>query len=95
MTEATQNQSRVPALSARFQEALPELSVSWQSEEMPDPSIVVLNDELARELGIDPQWLRTDEGLAFLLGKNLPEGGPPGGARLCRPPVRWLLPQVG
>lgn len=77
MSEATQNQSNVPALSARFHETLPELSIAWQSEEMPDPAIVVLNDDLARELGIDPEWLRTDEGLAFLLGKNLPEDARP------------------
>src|SRR5699024_8428651 len=39
----------------------------------PDPKLVILNRELAAELGLDADWLTTDEGIQFLLGHTLPE----------------------
>jgi len=41
------------------------------------PSIIAVNDGLAEELGIDPDFLRSDEGLAFLSGNSIPEGAEP------------------
>lgn len=67
----------LPHLSDRFARQLPELSIPWQSEEFPAPEIAVLNEDLARDLGLDPEWLATGEGMNFLLGKNLPEGAHP------------------
>lgn len=69
--------SPAPQLSARFSEDLPELSVSWQSEAAPEPELVVLNEQLAVELGLEPQWLRSAAGIEFLLGQQLPEGAHP------------------
>lgn len=66
-----------PQLSAHFADTFPELSVPWRTEETPDPRLVVLNEELAEELGLDPAWLRSDAGVAFLLGHDLPEGAKP------------------
>jgi uncharacterized protein YdiU (UPF0061 family) len=37
-----------------------------------DPHIVVLNVPLARELGLDPDWLQSPDGLAMLAGNKLP-----------------------
>ena len=37
------------------------------------PSIIAVNDGLAEELGIDPDFLRRDEVLAFLSGNSIPE----------------------
>jgi uncharacterized protein YdiU (UPF0061 family) len=38
-----------------------------------EPSLVALNLPLARELGLDPDWLKGPEGLAMLSGNALPE----------------------
>ncbi len=38
-----------------------------------DPHLIVLNVPLARELGLDPDWLQSPDGLAMLAGNRLPE----------------------
>ena len=43
----------------------------------PNPTLIEVNDELATELGIDPLWLRTEEGLAVLSGQEIAEGSEP------------------
>ncbi len=60
----------------RFAGELPELTVPWQAETPPDPRLLVLNEPLARDLGLDPEWLRTPDGTALLVG-----AAPPAGAR--------------
>ncbi|WIM69981.1 protein adenylyltransferase SelO [Corynebacterium suedekumii] len=57
-----------PRLDHTFAHDLPELVISWQAEESPDPALLILNEPLARELGLDVDWLRSDEGVDFLLG---------------------------
>ncbi|MGJ3508147.1 protein adenylyltransferase SelO [Enemella sp. A6] len=49
----------------------------WQPGGSPAPELVVLNDELAVELGLDPAVLRSDDGLAVLSGNAVPEGAEP------------------
>ena len=63
-------------LERRFADALPELAVDWQAETAPGPTLLALDEELAVELGLDPAWLRTEEGLRLLTGEQ-----PPAGAR--------------
>ncbi|WP_239143181.1 protein adenylyltransferase SelO [Actinoplanes philippinensis] len=67
----------VVALGHRFADELPEMAVSWQAAPVAEPRLLVLNDALAVELGLDPAWLRTGDGLAFLTGNRLPEGAVP------------------
>ncbi|ALC06185.1 UPF0061-like protein [Corynebacterium deserti GIMN1.010] len=57
-------------LSAEFAEAIPQMAVPWHGEDAPDPQLVILKEDLAELLGLDPTWLRTDEGVHFLLGLN-------------------------
>ena len=83
------------ALDDRFARELPELAVRWQAETAPDPQLLVLNEPLASQLGLDPQWLRSSEGLRFLLGNLVPERRHPGGAGLCRTSVRRVRPAPG
>ncbi len=64
-------------LGTRFADELPELAVRWQAEEAPEPQLVVLNEPLAAELGLDPQWLRSDAGVRLLVGAEVPEGATP------------------
>ena len=64
-------------LSHRFADELGELALPWQAVEAPDPRLLVLNDALARGLGLDPASLRRPEGLRFLVGTSVPDGARP------------------
>ncbi len=48
-----------------------------QAEPVPAPAFIRVNDELASELGIDPDWLKSDEGLAMLCGNAVPDSADP------------------
>src|SRR5579863_7964360 len=65
-----------PALF-RFEDSyareVPGLSVPWAAAPAPDPELLVLNEELAVELGADPAELREPAGVALLAGQA-PEG---------------------
>ena len=68
-----------PALSLdnRFARELPELALAWQAEAAPDPRLLVLNEPLAAELGLDPSGLRSPDGVGLLLGTAVPDGATP------------------
>ncbi|WP_083291354.1 YdiU family protein [Corynebacterium sp. HMSC11E11] len=57
-------------LTTDFADTMPEMAIAWAAQESPAPEIVVLNDDLARELGLDAEWLRTPAGVEFLLGRT-------------------------
>ncbi|MDQ0732019.1 protein adenylyltransferase SelO [Arthrobacter sp. B1I2] len=61
----------------RFARELAELAVPWQAEEAPSPELLVLNEKLAYDLGLDPQYLRSPEGVRLLVGNHVPEGATP------------------
>src|ERR1700722_20224840 len=65
-----------PALF-RFEDSyareVPGLSVPWTAAPAPDPELLVLNEELALELGAGPAELREPAGVALLAGQA-PEG---------------------
>ncbi|ODQ43586.1 protein adenylyltransferase SelO family protein [Corynebacterium amycolatum] len=54
--------------------ALPELAISQEGFAAPSPQLVMLNDELATQLGLSPQWLRSEAGLKFLTGHGADHG---------------------
>ncbi|OLP02591.1 hypothetical protein BVU76_08975 [Mycolicibacterium porcinum] len=64
-------------LDNRFARALPEMAVAWQAEATPAPRLLVLNEPLAAELGLDAAWLRTPDGLGLLSGTTVPDGATP------------------
>lgn len=65
------------AFEGRFARELPELAIPWQAEEAPDPQLLVLNQPLAVELGFDPDFLRSPEGVRLLIGNTIPEEATP------------------
>lgn len=69
--------ARVATLHHRFADALPELAAPAVAAETPEPQLVALNEPLARELGLDPDLLRTAEGLGLLTGTRPPAGATP------------------
>lgn len=65
------------ALRHSFADALPELALPWTAADAPAPRLLALNESLARQLGLDPDHLRSDEGLGLLVGTLVPEGATP------------------
>ncbi len=64
-------------LDDRFARELPEMAVAWRGEEAPDPRLLVLDEPLAAELGLDPGWLRSPDGVRLLVGNQVPDGARP------------------
>ncbi|MFF0902788.1 UNVERIFIED_CONTAM: YdiU family protein [Kocuria sp. CPCC 205316] len=64
-------------LESSFAQELGELSVPWRADDVPDPRLLVLNEPLAAELGLDPEWLRSAEGARLLVGNLVPAGATP------------------
>jgi uncharacterized protein YdiU (UPF0061 family) len=64
-------------LDDRFFRDLPEMAVRWQAASAPEPRLLKLNVALARELGLDDDWLRSQEGVGFLVGAAVPDGANP------------------
>ena len=71
------------------------MAVRWQAETPPDPQLLVLNEPLAAELGLDAVWLRSADGLRFLVGQPATERCRTGGSGLCRASVRQLRAAAG
>ena len=51
--------------------------VYWTGEKAPTPEIVLFNDNLAEELGLDSKALNSDKGAAIFSGSIAPEGAAP------------------
>ena len=64
-------------LAHTFADELPELTLDWQAAEPPAPELLVLNESLAPQLGLDPAELRSPEGLGVLTGTRPPPGARP------------------
>ena len=68
-------------MKLNFQNTFARLPESFFEKNKPtpviQPSIIAVNDGLAEELGIDPNFLKSDEGLAVLAGNSIPEGAEP------------------
>jgi uncharacterized protein YdiU (UPF0061 family) len=65
------------SLSSRFATEMPEIAVRWQAEPTPQPRLLVLNEGLATDLGLDREWLRSEEGVGLLTGTGMPAGAEP------------------
>ena len=65
------------ALQDRFLRDLPEMAVRWQAEAFPDQRLLAINEPLAAELGLDAAWLRSADGLRFLVGNLVPGAAAP------------------
>jgi uncharacterized protein YdiU (UPF0061 family) len=83
------------ALNDRFARELPELAVRWQAEAPPDPRLLVLNESLATELGLDVAWLRGPDGLRFLVGNLVPDGAAPVAQAYAGHQFGGFVPQLG
>ena len=53
------------------------MAISWKAETAPAPELLVLNESLAAELGLDPSYLQSDDGVRLLVGNSLPADANP------------------
>ncbi|MGB9226882.1 protein adenylyltransferase SelO [Mycobacterium sp.] len=83
------------ALQDGFARELPEMAVRWQAETPPEPRLLVLNERLADELGLDPAWLRSTDGLRFLVGNLVPAGAAPVAQAYAGHQFGGFVPQLG
>jgi serine/tyrosine/threonine adenylyltransferase len=60
-------------LQHRFADELPEMAIPWAAEQTPDPRLLVVDEEVAAELGVDPSRLT----VGLLTGTEVPEGAKP------------------
>jgi uncharacterized protein YdiU (UPF0061 family) len=83
------------ALNDRFSRELPEMAVRWQAETPPDTRLLVLNETLASDLGLDSLWLRSPDGLRFLVGNLLPRGAAPVAQAYAGHQFGGFVPRLG
>lgn len=71
------------------------MSVPWQPTPSPAPQWLRLNQGLADELGLDPQALASDAGLAIFSGNTIPEGAQPVAQAYAGHQFGGFSPQLG
>jgi serine/tyrosine/threonine adenylyltransferase len=71
------------------------LYVPVEGAPAPAPEMVLLNEDLARELGVDPAALRSPAGLAMLTGTAMPEGAAPLAMAYAGHQFGGFSPQLG
>ena len=64
-------------LDSSFVRELAGLYEPWAAAPAPEPELLVLNEGLAEDLGLDAEALRTPHGVAQLIGTEVPEGATP------------------
>jgi uncharacterized protein YdiU (UPF0061 family) len=82
-------------LQDRFARELPEMGAPWHAETPPDPRLLVLNDSLAAGLGLDAAWLRSPDGVRFLVGNLVPSGAVPVAQAYAGHQFGGLVPRLG
>ena len=82
-------------LSGHFAREFPEMAIAWQAAEVPDPQLLVLNEPLAADLGLDTGFLRSPEGIGLLLGCRLPGDATPVAQAYAGHQFGWYAPRLG
>jgi len=83
------------ALGHSYVDELTGLGERWAPAPAPAPRLLVLNDDLARELGIDPAALAAPAGLAVLAGNAVPAGAEPVAQAYAGHQFGGLSPRLG
>jgi uncharacterized protein YdiU (UPF0061 family) len=82
-------------LSGHFARDFPEMAIAWRAEDMPDPRLLVLNEPLATELGLDADFLRSAEGMGLLTGHRLPVDATPVAQAYAGHQFGWYAHRLG
>ena len=78
-----------------FVRELPGLYQPWRAAPPSAPRLLVLNEGLAAELGVDPDALRTPEGISLLTGHPTPEGASPVAQAYAGHQFGFFQPRLG
>ncbi|MFK8040900.1 protein adenylyltransferase SelO [Congregibacter sp.] len=70
-------------------------STVQETDPVKAPSLIRVNDSLATQLGIDPQWLGSQEGIEVLAGNRVAEGSNPVAAAYAGHQFGHFNPQLG
>ena len=62
---------------------------------VPDPKLIRVNEKLAKQLALDPEWLASAEGLGMVSGNTLPEGAEPIAQAYAGHQFANFVPQLG
>ncbi len=71
------------------------MAVRWQADTSPDLRLLVLNEQLAAKLGLDAAWLRSSDGLRFLVGNLVPGGAAPVAQAYAGHQFGGFVPRLG
>ncbi|MCU1672318.1 MAG: hypothetical protein JWN77_431 [Frankiales bacterium] len=82
-------------LGDRFARELPEMALGWQAEPAPEPQLLVLNEPLAADLGLDVDWLRSPAGRQLLVGAEVPAGARPVAQAYAGHQFGGFVPRLG
>jgi uncharacterized protein YdiU (UPF0061 family) len=74
---------------------VPSLSLPWTAAPVPAPELLVLNVELAAELGVDAAALREPAGVSLLVGHGLPDGVTPVAQAYAGHQFGMYVPRLG
>ena len=66
-----------------------------QPDQVPEPSLILINWDLAKSLSIDLDWLASAEGMAMLSGNHVPEGADPISQAYAGHQFGGFVPQLG
>ena len=83
------------ALQGQFVRELPELAVRWKADGAPEPRLLAFNGPLAAELGLDPAWLRSPDGLGLLVGTVVPDDATPAAQAYAGHQFGGFVPRLG
>jgi protein adenylyltransferase len=82
-------------LDNSFARELTGLYHPWRAASWPAPRLLLLNDDLAAELGLDAAALRTPDGVALLTGHGLPDDATPVAQAYAGHQFGWYQPRLG
>ena len=69
--------------------------VPWEGATVPAPELVLLNEALVRDLGLDPQMLQSKEAAAIFAGMTSPDGASPLAQAYAGHQFGGFSPQLG
>lgn len=82
-------------LDSYFARAFPELALPWSAVATPDPQLLILNEPLAAELGLDAAWLRSPDGVGLLVGTKVPDDATPVAQAYAGHQFGGFVPRLG
>ncbi|MBY4107737.1 YdiU family protein [Rhodococcus fascians] len=82
-------------LESTLVDDVPGFTVPWQGAPAPNPRVLILNEDLARSLGLDPSMLRSEQGAGVLSGAVSPADSTPSAMAYAGHQFGGFVPLLG